>query len=247
MGSYSSREKGEVKQTDEIIQYCSNFSDYMTKKGFTNFKDLTKVQIDTISEIYTSLTTSNISKNIRRAIEHSKSSIRICYFQLDFQRDDKDMDILQDHEYRLLVGHILKQQCPLISNMAKSFTPVGRSSSLTQCRQRIHKKTVIISWDEIDIKKQDIIRCREHTHTYFRWSHCKTTEDVIVYQGLVNLRTIQLREVAEAACEEMGASTVDIKTPAWDGVIPKFSNTDSDFENLRCSDYSNMKADDTPK
>jgi hypothetical protein len=83
------------------------------------------------------------------------------------------------------------------------------------------------------------MRCREYNSLKksLKWSQCDTTEDVIVYERLVQLRRRQLKENTISACIELGTSTKDIETPKWDGIIPRFDNDITDFQKLGCIDY----------
>ena len=237
-------QKEAQQQADE---FCSTFSSYMTKKGLPNFKELTTAQREAIVKIYKNLSSNNVNRDIRTAIENSKSSIQVFSYSQKGNLNHGEFDHignLQDHEYRLLVGRIMKQKFPLTTKMKLKFSHDRRNvirSDLPFDRDHsVCSNYVTISWDDVSTKKQDVIRCREYVTDgkSLRWEMCKTSDDVIIYIKLVKLRRHQLRKKAISACRKLKASTVKITTPDWDRIIPKFTGDDSDFKRFECSDYT---------
>lgn len=258
MGSSNSRQVRKAQQEaklkaqrqlqEEATKFCHVFSGYMTKKGLTNFEKLTDNQISAISKIYKNIVSNNVNIMIRRAIENGKNSIEVFSYSQEGPDRQKNVDHIgnmQDHEYRLLVGYILKQKFPLIVKMKLTFNEkfTTRSEDFNHGwatrYYSICNNYVTISWDKIDIKKQDIMRCREYNSLKksLKWSQCDTVEDIIIYERLVQLRRKQLKKNAISACIELGTSTENIETPKWDGVIPRFDDDITDFQNLGCIDY----------
>ncbi len=183
---------------------------------------------------------------IRKAIDDGKSSIKI---QLDSQREYRDRIInLQDHEYKLLGAKIIKKMFPLTSEMTLDFghdVRVISGGSMSIPDTLYYDHYVIISWDKIEIKKQDVMRCREYTETgeSLQWKMCETTKDVIVYERLVQFQKRKIMDEATLACEGMGIETTDLKPPKWNGIIPKFTGDDSDFVNLGCNNDDDTSDD----
>jgi len=190
MGSSASRgtkREAKIAEKEAIAELCQEYVALMKEGGLDNF-ELSKSQIKTITMIYKRIVIKDLKELIRSAVVHSNQQFIKLHVDGDFRS-------LTERHFNILISYILKQKFHFVNEMTIDCQLKNKYYEYYEETTRYithirHYNDIILSWDHINIKTEDVIECRNHVkdgHS-LRWVNCETIEDMIIYGRFVQLR-----------------------------------------------------------
>lgn len=212
---------------DEATKFVKQFSNEMEEQGEMfrlreNQKDiLIKFHCHAMRGNLYQQSLKDITSHIMIALSEGETSVTYKHYQpLNYVMKNVICE-LEAFKINAFLIKALKFITPLVNDMTFTFEKYTK---------------ICISWENIPIKVDDIIRCRSYTlrkngnYRPLNFEHLETSADVVIFSKLVNERRKELHTILVDGFKQItGVLECEIEIPDWDNTVSAFCGTDDDF------------------